>query len=409
MRPLELSHRTVSHPKNILTHFQPIVSVKSGSVVAMEALSRGHLPELNISFPPDVLFNLATTTEDRLTLDRLCRKLAMKRFAPIHKARRELLLNVNLDMSLVSKAILGSGKFLQAAEKADINPSNIVIEIIESSVQDTDILTSFIDTYRQHGFLIALDDIGTGHSNLDRISQIKPDIIKIDKGLIRDIHREYHKFEIAKALVRLSRNIGAMVIAEGVETEEEVMELMGLGVDIFQGFYFARPAQMEGKPPPTPRKLGTAARIFRRRVIDTINEKKALHETYDQALTQVIEALGRHAPRQFDACLVDLMHCHDDIECMYVLNGHGRQVSSTMCNPYSVSESKRFIYQPAPRGADHSLKEYYLPLSAGLDKFTTEPYISLASGNLCSTISIRFHDKSGHPFILCVDISVRRR
>lgn len=408
MIPLELNYETIANEEHLLTYFQPMVSIKNRCVVALEALSRGVIPELALAFPPDVLFHLATTPEKSLTLDRLCRELAMKRFAPLHAQRAELLLSVNLDMSLVGQAIIGSGKFLEATLAAGLNPRNIVIEIIESKVQDTDILTRFIKTYRGHGFLIALDDIGTGHSNLDRISQIKPDIIKIDKGLIRNIHQEYHKFEITKALVRLSRNIGSMVVAEGVECEQEVLVLMGLGVDIFQGFYFARPQPQEGQSLPTARRVTQVAKNFRRRVIDTINAKKALHETYDKALREIVDMLGTCAPRQFNKTLVDLMHSHDDIECMYILNGCGRQISSTMCNPDSVSESRRFIYQPAPRGADHSLKEYYLPLSAGLDKYTTEPYISLASGNLCSTISIRFQDAKERAFILCVDISVRR-
>ena len=229
MLPLELSYQTLAREEHILTLFQPMVSIKGKNVVAVEALSRGLLPDLHVSIPPDVFFPLATTPARRLALDRLCRQLAMRRFAPVHAQCKDLLLSVNLDMSLVNRNILGSGKFLEAAQAAGLNPGNVVIEIIESKVQDTEVLTRFIETYRAHGFLIALDDIGTGHSNLDRISQIKPDIIKIDKGLIRDIHREYHKFEIAKALVRLSRNIGAMVVAEGVEQEAEVLELMGLG------------------------------------------------------------------------------------------------------------------------------------------------------------------------------------
>lgn len=75
-----------------------------------------------------------------------------------------------------------------------------------------------------------------------------------------------------------------------------------------------------------------------------------------------------------------------------------------MCNPEKISETKRFIYHPAPRGADHSLKDYFLPLSAGLRKFTSEPYISLASGNLCTTIASTF-ECLGLTYILCVDMS----
>lgn len=94
------------------------------------------------------------------------------------------------------------------------------------------------------------------------------------------------------------------------------------------------------------------------------------------------------------------------VECLYVLDMRGTQVSETMCNPNRLKESKRFLYEPASVGADHSLKEYFLPLQAGLEKFTTEPYISLASGNLCTTLSHGFYHKaSGRPLILCADMS----
>lgn len=406
MIPLELNYDAVARPERIRTLFQPLVSIKNRRIIAVEALSRGFLPEVGVTLPPGLLFNLAPDRHCALALDRLCREAAMLRFHPLHMKRRDLLLSVNLDMSLVDRETLGSGRFAKAALDAGLSPENIVIEIIESRVEDVDVLEEFITRHRNQGFLIALDDIGAGHSNLDRIPSIKPDVIKIDRGLISGIHEEYHKFEIVRALTRLGRNIGAMIVAEGVEKEEEVLRLLELGVDIFQGFYFARPEPAEGLVPPVPESLAKVAKRFHRMTIDSISRRGTMHAAYERALNLVVGTLGHAAPPHFDSHLARALQSHPDIECLYVLNLSGRQVSTTMCNPDVIPEHRRFIYQPAPKGTDHSLKEYYLPIRAGLPRFTTEPYISLASGNLCITISAPFTDAKGHDFILCMDIGL---
>ncbi len=102
------------------------------------------------------------------------------------------------------------------------------------------------------------------------------------------------------------------------------------------------------------------------------------------------------------------IEAYSNVECLYVLDMRGRQVSDTLCNPDKLKKSKRFLYEPARMGADHSLKEYFIPIQAGLEKFTTEPYISLASGNLCTTLShVFYHKGGGRHLILCSDMSCK--
>jgi EAL domain-containing protein (putative c-di-GMP-specific phosphodiesterase class I) len=404
MKPLELNLDAILAAESILTHFQPLVSIKNRAVIGLEALSRGMLEGANLAVPPGVLFQLAQTQKDRLALDRLCRKKAVERFAPLYQAKRDLLLSLNLDTRVLYRSIVGSGHLLNCVRGMGVSPNNVIIEILESNVKDEAALAEFITAYRGHGFLIALDDIGAGHSNLDRISSIKPDIIKIDRSLIRDIDQEHHKYEIAKSLVRLAGNVGAMAVAEGVERQEEVLTLMELGVDIFQGFYFCKPREFEAPRFTFLPRIRKTAEAFKAHMIEKINAKKLQHKLYEIALENTVAQLVCSDPAGFDRRLVEAVSSHQDLECLYVLDEHGIQVSSSVCNPEKISETKRFIYHPAPRGADHSLKEYFLPLSAGLKKFTSEPYISLASGNLCITIASTF-ECAGHTFILCVDMS----
>jgi hypothetical protein len=102
-----------------------------------------------------------------------------------------------------------------------------------------------------------------------------------------------------------------------------------------------------------------------------------------------------------------LLQSFPAIECAFVLDETGVQVSTTVCRNTLEPRRNRVLFRPAPRGTDHSLKDYYFLLrNVELQKFTTDPYVSMASGNLCRTISIGFRDADGQrTYILCIDVN----
>jgi hypothetical protein len=132
--------------------------------------------------------------------------------------------------------------------------------------------------------------------------------------------------------------------------------------------------------------------------------QKELYARHDALVRSLCERLGAVGTTGMDSLLTGFIDEFENIECLYVLNARGVQITDTVCNPAKLRKRKRFIYEPARLGADHSLKEYFLPLRAGLAKFTTQPYISLASGNRCITLSARCADRDGRACILCADI-----
>jgi EAL domain-containing protein (putative c-di-GMP-specific phosphodiesterase class I) len=387
----------------VTTLYQPLVSIKRRAVLGYEALSRGVLPGAEAFIPPAVLFGMAGDSAARLALDRLCRDRAMQGFTALHRQRRDLVLSLNMDVSVLDQGIVGTNYLLEQARRWGLNPNNVVLEILEADVEDTEALIAFTRAYRSYGFLIAIDDIGTGHSNLERVAQVRPEIIKIDRSLISGVHSEFHKQEVTKALVNMAQKTGALVVAEGVETEQEAMCLLQMGIDVFQGWFFARPGPLNGDFGCRDAVDGLALR-FREHVLAELAARKERFRAYDLVLGGLLAALRRVEPKGFEAVLVESIAAHPDIECFYILDERGIQVSDTVCNPYVIAENKRFIYQPAQRGADHSLKPYYLPVSAGLSRFTTEPYVSLASGNRCTTIAVRFTAADGLGYVACLDI-----
>jgi EAL domain-containing protein (putative c-di-GMP-specific phosphodiesterase class I) len=133
-------------------------------------------------------------------------------------------------------------------------------------------LKRFIENQRKQGVLIALDDIGAGFSNLERVAELKPDLIKIDRSLVMGLHQSYHKQEVFSSLVKLAHSLGALLLAEGAESEEETMQALELGADMIQGYYFSRPQVMhEGFLSSCEEKIDEATRKFKSHIVQTIN------------------------------------------------------------------------------------------------------------------------------------------
>jgi EAL domain-containing protein (putative c-di-GMP-specific phosphodiesterase class I) len=134
---------------------------------------------------------------------------------------------------------------INSLELASLNPHRIVMEITEKMVIDNlslfqEAMTYFTDL----GISFAVDDVGSGYSGLETIAKIKPNYLKIDMSLVRDVHVSVANREILKAIIVLGRGIGAKVIAEGIQSAEELKALQELDIDYGQGFFLGRPELM---------------------------------------------------------------------------------------------------------------------------------------------------------------------
>jgi EAL domain-containing protein (putative c-di-GMP-specific phosphodiesterase class I) len=391
--------------KAIEVHYQPVVSIIKKSVIGLEGLSRGVVG--NELIDPHLLFKKATKEKLNVQLDRLCREKVAEGFMEIYHKNKDLLLFMNIDGSTMTTETVGSGFLINLINEYNIKPENIVLEFVESKASDVDSLRRFVDTYRNYGFLIALDDVGSGHSNLDRIALAQPDILKIDRAIVKDMHIDYYKQEVFKSLVSLSKNLGAMVIAEGIETEEEALKAIELGADMLQGFYFATPQKL------TPNIIKTFNQPIRKvashystYLSEKINSQKSKHKEYGDMIKDVLNQLSLVEERRFDFTLLDIINNYRVFECIYILDPCGLQVTDTVTAYSNYSKHKNLIFQPAKKGEDHSLKKYYYFLrNMKLSKYITEPYISLATGNLCITMSCVFKNCENKKYILCVDLN----
>jgi len=138
---------------------------------------------------------------------------------------------------------------LAAARKHAFPLDRLIFEVTEGEqVTDKERLREIFAVYAAQGFRTAIDDFGAGYSGLSLLTEFQPRIIKLDMLLIRDIDRHRARLAIVRAVLSMCRELGIQVIAEGVETIAEYRVLAGLGVTLFQGFLFARPA-FESLPP----------------------------------------------------------------------------------------------------------------------------------------------------------------
>ena len=228
--------RRLINEELVTYHFQPIIDAKDGSVFAYEALMRVDLPTLHS--PADVL-RLAREENCLHEVERITFFRASSAYQTLENAGKVVpsaLLFVN---SIASQYLTPDELSEYSARYASILP-RIVIEITEEEVLDPKALR-IKQTIRGSSGAFALDDYGSGYSNERSLLELSPNYIKIDLSIIRDIDTDANKRQIVSNTVSYAHQRGMKVVAEGLETADEVRTVLSLGVDLLQGFFLAMP------------------------------------------------------------------------------------------------------------------------------------------------------------------------
>jgi EAL domain-containing protein (putative c-di-GMP-specific phosphodiesterase class I) len=218
-------------------HFQPIVDVRAGSVIAYEALCRGTLPEFRF---PDKIFSTAEEFDRVWDLGHVLRNVAGEASSDLHNSAQrgcKMFLNIHprdiADPSFERQMIDGP-----IAEHA----SSIVLELTErAAIVDYRNLRQLLSRLRNRGYRVAIDDLGSGYAGLTALAEIEPEFIKFDMGLVRDLHRRPVKQRLIERISGFANEMNATTISEGVETAEERDALLCCGSTIMQGYFFAKP------------------------------------------------------------------------------------------------------------------------------------------------------------------------
>lgn len=223
--------------QRLKTAFQPLVDLDTGDRFAFEALARG--PVDSLLALPTTLFSVADAVDLTLELDRACFRTALrnaKGCEPVHRLFLNLLPASFYDTHFIETQVVGQ------LEEAGLTPANLVFEITERlAIQNFAAFRQALTRYTDMGFGVAVDDVGTRHSNLEVVMNLQPHFIKLSEVLCRGVTQSTVKREMVRSLVRIATTIDAVTVAEGIEDLEDLMTLRDLGVRFGQGYFLARP------------------------------------------------------------------------------------------------------------------------------------------------------------------------
>lgn len=232
----------VEAPFEFTMAFHPIVDMETRRVWAYEALVRG----------PDgqgagwVLDQV--TEENRYAFDQSCRVKAIELAAELFNEPDGPLLSINFLPNAVYVPAACIRATLQAADRTGFAVNRIMLEFTEGErIEDVDHVKAIIQEYKARNLVTAIDDFGAGFSGLGLLAEFRPDVIKLDMGLIRNVHNDHGRTAIIKGILATANLLDLKVVAEGIETLDEMQALQALGINLMQGFLFARP-QIVGLP-----------------------------------------------------------------------------------------------------------------------------------------------------------------
>lgn len=251
---VELARRGVTVEVGVLAEaefwsvYQPIVSLADRSVVAHEALLRGVVDDREVGGGD--LFFVAEQAGWLHRLDRIGRESAIAGAVP-WLGDDDLFVNFNPTSIFRPQVCLASTE--RVVHDTGIAPEQLVFEVVEShAIADRGHLVSILDHYRSLGWRVALDDVGAGWSSLSLLAAVRPEVVKLDKALVQELPDDGAR-TVLKAVTDLAHQLGAVVVAEGIETERLADEVTALGADLGQGWLFGRPVRPE---PPVDEKEG---------------------------------------------------------------------------------------------------------------------------------------------------------
>lgn len=226
--------------------FQPIVDIETGEIYAHEALVR----PLGGGSAAQVLEQI--NERNRYAFDQSCRVKAIETAA---RLKMHGFLSINFLPNAVYQPAACLRRTFDAAERAGFPLHHLMFEVTENEpARDVGHLRAIFTEYKSHGMITAIDDFGAGHSGLNMLADFQPDVVKIDMALTRNIDADRVRRAITRSILSLCNDLSISVIAEGIETVREAATLRELGVRLFQGYLFARPA-IEHLPPVAPEIL----------------------------------------------------------------------------------------------------------------------------------------------------------
>ena len=384
--------------------FQPIISLTHHRTIGYECLVRPYYHGEGTS--ADKLFKSLGRNAFATELDRTCRTLHLMN-AGLSIAPGQSLgwLFINVDANTITEDFYSPVEIRRALDPLGFAPHQIVLEILEKNIEDPRRLAQFVRHYKDMGFKIALDDFGAGESNFERIHTIHPSIVKLDRSMLHHLAESHNGGNILKRVVALLREMGSMVLVEGVETEHQAMMVMETDADLVQGFHFCKPVL--GAPP---RDQGEAKRQIKKLSLLQKSAARKRLDYRDRLEGQLKEIFEKAvaAGEQGEKAIASILFQRKHILRFYALDHQGYQVHDTVNNPNLRQADTSYHPLQKMAGANLARRDFFFEAlrNPGTTYFSS-PYLSLPEETLSITLSSTYKDHQGLVRILCVDVDAQ--
>lgn len=387
------------------SHFQPIFSLAHGRVVGHEALLRAKGDD-GQAVSPLSAFQRCHTVDEIALCDTLSRRAHLLNYARARVEDQWLFLNVNARAFLHGPTQHLAAQSAAWLKTAQIRPEQVVVELLEDAIEQLGVLEQVVADHKAHGFLIALDDFGAGHSNFDRVWRLQPDIVKLDRSIVVRAARELSTARMISQLTSLLHECGALVLMEGVETYEEAMVAMDSDVDLIQGYYFCRPqAALLPK--------GSAPEALTRLYAGQDQRRRAQHLAHKELVAPYINAIG-HAGVLLGSGRSMAEACESFLtlpggQLTYLLDANGRQIGESLWrSDGQLGPHAAYLPLRETSGASWAGRPYFRRAIESPGKVqVTRPYRTLQGRQLCFTVSSMFLRQQGGeqvPAVICGDV-----
>ncbi|MEF7617017.1 EAL domain-containing protein [Aquincola sp. MAHUQ-54] len=382
--------------------FQPIFSLAHRRLVGHEALLRA-TDAGGAAVAPRELFRRCRSAAESRVIDEDARRLHVATFAARPRPAEWLFVNVDASAFVAGDGEAAGDALLDAVTSAGVPPQQVVLELLEDAIPDRVDVLRAVRRLKARGFLIALDDFGAGHSNLDRVFALEPTFVKLDRSVVKRAARSETVRRVTTQVVSLLHECGALVVMEGIERADEAAIALDSDADFVQGYHFARPGPLAPPGQAWP-------------VIDAVwalceERWSGQRADYDDRLRPYVEAIGAAgaalaagAPAEA-ACAAFLALAEADV--CYLLHSDGRQCGANLSwRPRAVGDAQADPFAPLRDSsqARWSRRPYFRRAAESPGQVqVTRPYMTVQSLRMCVTLSVSY-ERGGERMIVCGDV-----
>ncbi|WP_460187604.1 EAL domain-containing protein [Thiomicrorhabdus hydrogeniphila] len=382
--------------KKLYSVFQPIYSFSNQACIGAEALVRGRSLVTNNAISVKDCLNVPSDfTKGEFT--RQLNRMHLQNWKEKNTGQNWIFLNLDFQYfdRLSDLCIEG------LLDELGLQGYQLVVEVVESEIYDDLLFQDLILSLRDYGCLIALDDFGAGHSNVDRIWKVQPDIVKLDREVLIEATKSMRGQSILRNLTLLIQQAGSIALLEGVETKEQALLAMDSGVDLVQGFYFSKPNSDFALVEKGEQKITEVTHLYpfyqrENRKADKLQKKN--YESLFEGLHGIDSAIE----------LEEIMFKVSEqkmVKRFYILDDKGFQISDEyLLKTDDKSLIKENILKKG-KGLCWKNRRYFIKAMQNPKQiYVSTPYRSLIDVELCLTVSKVISLTNDREVIACYDI-----